>query len=173
VLFRSTRTCPRHNYVMNDVGFAGRWQAAKELTTLTYMDLAGKVERLRLVEAFGLIIGAFAELVSLEAEGQSSTDENHRRALSLAYEMPERTEDLERSIAIGGLSVWAAFRGFCAEEMGLEAEVLLEALADPMLETAHELEEIAEQLQVELDPEIVEECAATLRENWQRQLAKG
>jgi hypothetical protein len=78
-----TRTCPRHNYVMNDVGFAGLWQAARELTTLTYMDLSSKVERLRLVEAFGLIIGALAELVSLEA-GDTNT-----RAHALARDMPE------------------------------------------------------------------------------------
>jgi hypothetical protein len=125
-----TRTCPRHNYVMNDVGFAGRWQAAKELTTLTYMDLAGKVERLRLVEAFGLIIGALAELAKLEADAyaERTTDEEHRgahsRALRLARDTPEQTEDLQRSIAEGGLTVWAAFKGFCAEEMGLEAGVL-------------------------------------------------
>jgi hypothetical protein len=162
-----TRTCPRHNYVMNDVGFAGRWQAAKELTTLTYMDLSSRVERLRLVEAFGLIIGAFAELVSLEA-GDTNT-----RALRLARHMPERTEDLQRSIAEGGLTVWAAFKGFCAEEMGLEAEVLLGALAEPMVQTARELEEIAEGLEVEPDPEEVEDCTEALRENWQRQLARG
>ena len=28
-----TRTCPRHNYIMNGLGFAGRWQAAKEPPT--------------------------------------------------------------------------------------------------------------------------------------------
>lgn len=168
-----TRTCPRFSYTMNDVGFAGRWQAAKELATLTYMDLAGRVEKLRLVEAFGLIIGAFAELVSLETVGESPTDEHHARAHALARELPERTADLERSIAEGGLSVWAAFRGFCAEEVGLEAEALLGALAEPMLEAARELEEIAEHLKVEPDPEVVADCAATLRENWQRQLGRG
>jgi hypothetical protein len=64
-----TRTCPRLDYTMNDVAFAGRWQAAKEMALITFMDLAAKVERLHLVEAFGHIIGAFAELVDLEAEG--------------------------------------------------------------------------------------------------------
>lgn len=174
-----TRTCPRHNYVMNDVGFAGRWQAAKELTTLTYMDLSSRVERLGLVEAFGVIIGAFAELTKLEADAyaERTTDEEHRsahsRALRLAHDMPERTEDLQRSIAEGGLTVWAAFKGFCAEEMGLEAGVLLGALAEPMVQTARELEEIAEGLEVEPDLEAVEDCTEALRENWQRQLARG
>jgi hypothetical protein len=174
-----TRTCPQHNYIMNDVGFAGRWQAAKELTTLTYMDLSSRVERLRLVEAFGLIIGAFAELAKLEADAyaERTTDEEHRgahsRALRLAHDMPEQTEDLQRSIAEGGLTVWAAFKGFCEEEMGLEAEALLGALAEPMVQTARELEEIAEGLEVEPELEAVEDCTEALRENWQRQLARG
>jgi hypothetical protein len=63
-----TRSCPRLNYTMSDVAIAGRWQAAKEMALITFMDLAAEVERLHLVEAFGHIIGAFAELVDLEAE---------------------------------------------------------------------------------------------------------
>jgi hypothetical protein len=168
-----TRTCPRHTYTMNDVGFAGRWQAAKELTTLTYMDIAGKVEKLRLIEAFGVIVSAYSELLEREAGDGPPADEEHEGVQVLAREMPERTEELEHSIAISALTVWAAFRGFCAEEMGLEAEALLGALAEPMVERVWELEEIAERLKVEPDLEMVAECAAALRENWQRQLAKG
>jgi hypothetical protein len=159
------------NYTMNDVAFAGRWQAAKEMALITFMDLAAKVERLHLVEAFGHIIGAFAEMVELEA--QEADQDTRTRAHSLAREMPQRTEQLEREIARGRLSVWAAFKGFCAEEMGLEAETLLEALADPLVETARELEEIAERLEVQPDLEIAKECAATFRGSWQRQLANG
>jgi hypothetical protein len=150
-------------------------EAPEGLALLTYIDLAAKVEKLQLIEAFGIILSAFAALVSLEAEGGSlSPEENlkepYARALSLAREMPQRTEDLERNIAVGGLLVWAAFKVFCAWEMGLEAQKLLEALAQPLVERARELKKIAERLQVEPDSEIVADCAATLRENWQRQL---
>jgi hypothetical protein len=139
----------------------------------------GDAERLRLVEAFGLIIGAFAELAKLEADAyaERTTDKEHRsahsRAHALARDMPERTADLQRSIAEGGLTVWTAFKGFCAEEMGLEARVLLGALAEPMADGVRELEEIAERLEVEADPETLEHCAATLRESWQRRIRKG
>jgi hypothetical protein len=86
--------------------------------------------------------------------------------------MPELTEELKLSIAEGGFSVWAAFKGFCVEEMGLEAGVLLGALAEPMADGVRELEEIAERLEVEPDPETLEDCAATLRESWQRRIRR-
>ncbi len=37
---RLTRTCPRGNYVMNDRGFAGRWQHATEHTARAYVRIA-------------------------------------------------------------------------------------------------------------------------------------
>jgi hypothetical protein len=169
-------TCPRFNYTMNDVGFGGRWQAAKEMATITFMDLSAKVDKLHLLEAFGIILSAHADLADLELGGRGermSDSSEEDRLLRLAREMPERTEAIERAAAEGALSVWAAFKGFCAEEMGLEAQTLLEALSDPMVETVRELEEIAERLQVEPDLALVEECATTLREAWRRQLEKG
>jgi hypothetical protein len=57
--------------------------------------------------------------------------------------------------------------------MGLDAEKLLGVVAPPFVEAAQDLEEIAEHLEVEPDLGIVEDCAATLRENWERQLARG
>ncbi|MDP9455592.1 MAG: hypothetical protein CYG60_15430 [Actinobacteria bacterium] len=49
---RLTRTCPRRNYVMNDRGFAGRWQLAIELTLRVYARVAQLLERLHMLEAF-------------------------------------------------------------------------------------------------------------------------
>jgi hypothetical protein len=40
-----TDTCPRRNYVMNDWGFVGRQQAARELAILAYADLAKCLDR--------------------------------------------------------------------------------------------------------------------------------
>jgi hypothetical protein len=42
-----------------------------------------------------------------------------------------------------------------------------------MANGVRELEEIAERLEVEPDPETVEDCAATLRESWQRRINRG
>jgi hypothetical protein len=49
---RLTQTCPRRTYVMNDWGFAGRWNLTTELTLRAYARVAQLLERLRMVEAF-------------------------------------------------------------------------------------------------------------------------
>ena len=36
---RLTATCPRRDYTMNDWGFVGRWEAARELAMLAYVDV--------------------------------------------------------------------------------------------------------------------------------------
>ena len=80
---------------------------------------------------------------------------------------------MKRTTAAGGLSLWRAFQDFCCEEMGVEAERLLEVFAESMLERARKLKEIAESLGVEPDPEAMAQCSAAMRENWHHQLAKG
>src|SRR5215204_5298734 len=53
---RLTDTCPRRNYVMNDWGFVGRWQAARELAMLTYMDLAKCLDKIQMIGAFRVML---------------------------------------------------------------------------------------------------------------------
>ncbi len=79
---------------------------------------------------------------------------------------------LEREMVEEGFAAWSAFAGFCAEELGVEALNLLAALG-PFGERAEALIELAERLKVEPDPELVEDLAGALRENWQRQLGRG
>jgi hypothetical protein len=47
-----TNTCPKRDYVMNDWGFVGRWEAARGLAMLTYTDLAKCWEKIQMIEAF-------------------------------------------------------------------------------------------------------------------------
>ncbi len=49
---RLTRTCPRRTYVMNDWGFAGRWQLTTELTLRVYARVSQLLERLHMADAF-------------------------------------------------------------------------------------------------------------------------
>src|SRR5215207_2371179 len=51
---RLTNTCPRRNYIMNDWGFVGRWEAARVLAMLTYMDLAKCLDKIQMIEALRL-----------------------------------------------------------------------------------------------------------------------
>jgi hypothetical protein len=47
-----TDTCPRRTYTMNDIGFAGRWDGAVQLTMAMLMDLRQVTARLRVIDAF-------------------------------------------------------------------------------------------------------------------------
>jgi hypothetical protein len=47
-----TDTCPRRNYVMNDWGFVGRQQAARELAIVAYADLVKCLDKLQMIGAF-------------------------------------------------------------------------------------------------------------------------
>jgi hypothetical protein len=58
------------------------------------------------------------------------------------------------------------FARFCAQEMGLEAEKVLEALARPFAERVPDLEELSARHEVEADVEGVEEYLAIMTEVW-------
>jgi hypothetical protein len=62
------------------------------------------------------------------------------------------------------------FARFCAQEMGLEAEKVLEALARPFAERVRELEELSARHEVEADAQDVEEYLAIMTEAWRRAL---
>jgi len=47
-----TNTCPKRDYVMNDWGFVGRWEAARVLAMLTYMELVKCLDKIQMIEAF-------------------------------------------------------------------------------------------------------------------------
>src|SRR5215211_2871022 len=49
---RLTNTCPRRSYIMNDWGFVGRWEAARELAMLAYMDVARCLNKIKMIAAF-------------------------------------------------------------------------------------------------------------------------
>ena len=47
-----TATCPRRGYTMNDWEFVGRWEAARELAMLAYMDVARCLNKINTIVAF-------------------------------------------------------------------------------------------------------------------------
>src|SRR5829696_8139692 len=49
---RLTATCPRRGYTMNDWGFVGRWEAARELALLTYVDVVKRLDKIKMIAAF-------------------------------------------------------------------------------------------------------------------------
>jgi hypothetical protein len=81
-----------------------------------------------------------------------------------------KLEEMERELVREALTAWLGFAGFCEQEMGLEAEKLLEALARPFAERVRDLEELSTRHDVETDVEGVEEYLAIMTEAWRREL---
>jgi hypothetical protein len=52
---RLVETCPRRDYTMTDVRFAGRWDGAIQLTMAALMDLRPAIAKLRMIEAWRLM----------------------------------------------------------------------------------------------------------------------
>src|SRR5215216_2747150 len=81
-----------------------------------------------------------------------------------------KLKEMERELVREALTAWLGFADFCAKEMGLEAEKLLEALTGPLAERVGELEELSARHEVEADVEGVEEYLAIMKEAWCRVL---
>jgi len=77
---------------------------------------------------------------------------------------------MEHELVGEALTAWLGFAGFCEQEMGLEAEKLLEALARPFGERVRDLDELNARHEVEADAEAVEEYQAIMTEAWSRGL---
>ena len=49
---RLTRTCPRRAYTMNDWGFIERWDAARELALIAYVEVVRRLDKTKAIAAF-------------------------------------------------------------------------------------------------------------------------
>ena len=77
---------------------------------------------------------------------------------------------MERELVGEALTVWVGLARFCAQEMGIEAEKLLEALAIPFAERVRDLEELGARHEVEPDEGGVTDYLAIMTEAWRRGL---
>jgi hypothetical protein len=206
---RLTTTCPRRDYTMNDWGFVGRWEAARELAILAYVDVVRRLDKIKMIGAFR---GLFPYLSNIwqddvheayfaghragsrhawsrsskagdppgweaneeeaERNADPTIDENLQRWTGEGRyaRLQENLEEMERELVREALTAWLGFARFCEQEMGLEAEKLLEALARPFAERVRDLEELSTRHDVETDVEGVEEYLAMMTEAWRREL---
>jgi hypothetical protein len=81
-----------------------------------------------------------------------------------------KLEEMERELVREALTAWLGFAGFCAQEMGLEAEKLLEAVGRPFAERVRNLEELGARHEMEADLEGVEEYLVMMTKAWRRDL---
>jgi hypothetical protein len=81
-----------------------------------------------------------------------------------------KLEEMEGELVREALTAWLGFARFCAQEMGLEAKDLVEALARPFAEGVRDLEDLSARHEVEADAQGVEEYLAIMTEAWRREL---
>jgi hypothetical protein len=165
---RPTVTCPCRDYTMNDWEFVGRWETARQLAILAYVDVVRRLDKMSTIAAFRSLFpylstiwqddvhrayfdghragsrhawnmsGTAGELPGWEAD----EEEAERNAdLTIGEDLQKWTgdgryarlegklEEMERELVREALTAWLGFAGFCEQEMGLEAEKLLEPCA--------------------------------------------
>ena len=79
-------------------------------------------------------------------------------------------EEMERELVGEALTAWLGFTRFCEQEMGLEAEKLLEALTGSLAERVRDFDDLSARHEVEADTRGVEEYLAIMTEAWHRVL---
>jgi len=206
---RLTATCPRRAYTMNDWAFVGRWEAARELALLAYVDVVRRLDKIKMIGAFRSLFpylstiwqddvhfayfdghnagshhawnrsgktgeppGWEADEEEAERNADPTIDEDLKKWTGDGRyaRLEGNLEEMERELVREALTAWLGFAGFCEQEMGLEAEKLLEALARPFAERVRDLKALSGRHEVEADVEGVEEYLAMMTEAWRREL---
>jgi hypothetical protein len=206
---RLTASCPRCDYTMYDWGFVGRWEAARELALLTYVDVVRRLDKIKMIGAFRTLFpylgtiwqddvhwayfdghmagsshawnksgkageppGWEADEEEAERNADPTIDEDLKKwtGEGTYARLVGKLEEMERELMREALTAWLGFARFCAQEMGLEAKDLVEALARPFAERVRELEELSARHEVEAEAEGAEEYLVLMTEAWRRQL---
>ena len=61
---RLVSSCPRFSYTMNDIGFAGRWQSAIEITLRIYIPLGEQLAKLGMIDTLRVFVPYSQTLLS-------------------------------------------------------------------------------------------------------------
>ncbi len=193
---RLVSTCPKENFRGNDRAFAGRWSGALTLTTRAYVPLADYLAKLAVIKVFREAVPELENLEVVTAEDLYL--EGHRAGAHRAWreakmegsapEWPLEVDQdaikakasrsrlfseslldtLEKGLVRSAFTLWAAFAGFCAQTMGVEAKkVLAVALGPGPVERVEALEALAEHLELEADEETVTAERAELERAWE------
>jgi hypothetical protein len=187
---------------MTDRAFSGRWLGALDMTLRVYLEIHGRLERLKTVGAVREVLpvvgpyahermrdafvegrhaGARQAWRLAEADGRApewpleSIDEERVGELSdlAGSVLPEILDGLERKEATDALTYWRGFEAFCDERMGLDAAKVLRVVLEPGAGRIQELEDLAKRLGLEPDAETVEEMREGLAEAWRMVEARG
>ncbi len=191
---RLAETCPRATYSMSEPACGDRLRASWEIAMVLCLDLAPRLAKLRMIEAFRETLpnhfnrcideAHFAYLDGHQAgskraweaagkEGdppgwEEEGDEELRRVTSRleeeAKDFVDLLEELARHIVRDSLTMWKAFEGFCTKELLVEPEKLIKAWFEPMLPEIEKLKKMPDP--PDIDQEAFEEYEASLKGTW-------
>ena len=199
---RLVGSCPRFSYTMNDRAFTGRWLGVLDITLRVYLGIAGHLERVALMGATREMLpfqdryarermrDAFLEGHRAGARQAWEAAKGKETAPDLPLEgidegkvdrlaglgssiMPEILDGLERKEAGHAFTVWRGFGAFCEETLGLDALKVLRVVREAGASRVEDLEALAERLDLDPDPETVEEIREGLTEAWRTVLGRG
>jgi hypothetical protein len=192
---RLVGSCRKFTYDMNDRAFTGRWLGVLDMTLRVYLEVAGHLERVammgvmremlpfqdryareRMRDAFVEGHGAGARQAWEAAKGEGAAPELPLEGIDEAEVdrlaglgssiLPEILDGLERREAESALTVWRGFGAFCDETLGLDADKVLRVVQEAGAARVEDLEALAERLDLDPDPETVEEIRVGLTEAW-------
>ncbi len=87
--------------------------------------------------------------------------------------LPEVLDKLERDCVSRAFSMWAGYAAFCEESMGVAAEKVGAVVLEPVMGRIENMKNRAARLDVEADPETVEEIREHLAETWRTVEGRG
>lgn len=87
--------------------------------------------------------------------------------------LPEVLDRMERELATSAYSMWAGFSAFCRDVVGVDAEKVAAVILEPVEDRIKGLQARAERLDLDPDPEAVEQIREGLAESWSVRMERG
>jgi hypothetical protein len=187
---RLATTCPRKVYRMNDVEYGDRVRVSSEIVSAVLLDLAPRLGKLRMIEAFreflplflgrGMDVAAMAWLDGY-TEGKNGrrkrddeiVEAGIKKALKDAElatkRIPEVLDEIRNAVAAEIKGIWEAFSRFSKRELRLEPDTVVSAWFAPALVHLHEILDALDRVQPSLT--FVDDYDASLTKTWRRLVA--
>ena len=87
--------------------------------------------------------------------------------------LPEVLDRMERELAASAYTMWEGFSAFCRDVVGVDAEKVAAVILEPAEDRIKGLQARTERLDLDLDPEAIEEIREGLEEGWRVRLERG
>ncbi len=104
---------------------------------------------------------------------QRDEDELEATLAGFGAFLPEVLDRLERTCVSQALTLWTGYAAFCEEGMGVPAEKVGAVILEPVMARVESMKARAERLEIEADPEEVQEIREGLAEAWRMVEARG